>query len=222
MRLSILLLSGGLVLAGSPASAEVQFSVYGGANTNNDSEVTIEGSSAAVDGSYDTEWDGASFEMPPYWGLRGTYWMTTFGMPNWGVAIDYTHAKAKADLDDFPDEVTQLEFTDGLNIVTANALYRHPFNDRFGLYAGAGLGASIPHVELNDEDGEETFEYQVTGPAVQALAGATFEIGHGFSAFGEYKASYTWNDADLDGGGSLETDILTHHFALGISYAFGK
>jgi lipid A oxidase len=47
------------------------------------------------------------------------------------------------------------------------------------------------------------------------------ELGRGFSMFGEYKANYTWNDADLKGGGHLETDILTHQFAVGLSYFFG-
>jgi lipid A oxidase len=206
-----------------PAAAhgEFQISVYGGANTANDSEVTIDESGGLSD-SFDVDWFGDSFNSPPYYGVRGTYWLTDFNRPRWGVALDFTHAKVKADLDDddIPAEISRLEFTDGLNSVTLNALYRIPLADRFTVYAGAGAGASVPHVELTTAS-SETFEYQVTGPVVQALAGASVHVWRGFSVFGEYKASYSWNEAELDGGGSLESDILTHQFAIGASFSFG-
>jgi hypothetical protein len=34
-------------------------------------------------------------------------------------------------------------------------------------------------------------------------------------------ATFSSNDADLKGGGTLETDIWTKHFVLGLSYSFG-
>ena len=45
-------------------------------------------------GSYDAliGWDGKSFEMPPYWGLRGTWWRSD----TFGVALEFTHAKVYA------------------------------------------------------------------------------------------------------------------------------
>jgi lipid A oxidase len=115
-----------------------------------------------------------------------------------------------------------LEFTNGLNSVTLNALYRRPLGERLSFYGGAGAGASVPHVEVSTIPATaDTFEYQLTGPVVQALIGADVALGHGFSLFGEYKASYSWNDAALDDGGSLATDILAHHFAAGLSFSFG-
>ena len=209
-------------LAPTVAAAEFQFSIYGGANAVSDSDATLD--LGGVSTEYDIEWSGDSFEMPPYWGLRGTYWMSDFGRPNWGVGLDFTHAKAVADLDDPIVGATfdRLEFTNGINSVTLNGLYRAPLNDRFTLYGGAGVGVSVPHVEVRTiAPASETIEYQATGPVVQALAGADVGIWRGLSAFGEYKASYSWNEADLNGGGSFETDVLVHHFALGLSYSFG-
>jgi lipid A oxidase len=208
------------LLPGS-ALAEFQLSVYGGANTANDSDVTLD--APPFSGDFDVDWSGDSFNSPPYYGFRGTYWLAGFGMPNWGVALDFTHAKVKADLDD-PDvggTFERLEFTNGLNSVTLNGLYRFAANDRLSLYGGVGAGVSVPHVEVDFGVDPETFEYQVTGPVVQGLLGASVYVGHGFSVFGEYKASHSWNDADLDSGGSLETDILVHHFAAGVSFSFG-
>lgn len=208
-------------LAPGSALAEFQLSVYGGANTANDSDVTL--NAPPLSGSFDVDWSGDSFNSPPYYGLRGTYWLAGFGMPNLGLAIDFTHAKVKADLDDLAVGGTfeTLEFTDGLNSVTLNGLYRSWINDRLSLYGGLGAGASIPHVEVDFGVDPDTFEYQVTGPVVQGMVGASIDVGHGFSVFGEYKASYSWNDAELESGGSLETDVLVHHFAAGVSFSFG-
>jgi len=211
-----------LLFAPAAAQAEFQISGYGGANTANSSDLTI--NSPLVNGDFDVDWNGESFEPPPYWGARGTWWLNDFNRPHWGVAIDFTHAKAKADLDDptVGGSFDHLEFTNGMNTATLNGLYRWPFNNRFGAYAGLGAGIAVPHVEVTTIPFQgETWEYQVTGPSVQGLVGARVELGHGFSLFGEYKANYTWNEADLEGGGTLETDILTHQFAVGVSFAFG-
>ena len=193
-------------------------------NTANSSDMTFH--SPLVNGKFSVNWYGNSFEPPPYWGVRGTWWLDDFNLPRWGVAVDLTHAKARADLDDdarLGANFGHLEFTNGLNTLTLNGLYRMPLNKRFSLYGGVGAGAAIPHVEVKTKPFQGyTYEYQVTGPSVQGMLGASFNLGHGFSLFGEYKANFTWNHADdLVGGGWLKTNILTNQFAIGVSYTFG-
>ena len=39
--------------------------------------------------------------------------------------------------------------------------------------------------------------------------------------FGDYKLSFATNEADLVGGGSLETDVWTNHVTFGVAYHFG-
>jgi lipid A oxidase len=203
-----------LLFAPAAAKAEFQISGYGGANIANHSDVTLD-TPLIPDTTYDVDWFGDA---------RGTWWLNDFGHPHWGVGIDYTHAKVKADLDDpvVGGAFRTLEFTNGLNTATLNALYRTPLNNRFSLYAGVGAGVAFPHVEVRTKpDQGKTFEYQVTGPTVQGLIGINMNLAYGFSAFAEYKANFSWNDADLVGGGTLETDVLTHQFAVGLSYSFG-
>ena len=222
MRVGAFLVGFLLALASGTANAEFQLSVYGGANTANHSDVTL--NLGPLSGKFNVDWMGDSFHRPPYYGVRGTWWLDNFNYPNWGVALDFTHAKVKANLEDpiVGARFRRLEFTNGINSFTLNGLYRMPINNRFSLYAGAGAGASIPHVEVETFPAtERTFEYQATGPVLQGMIGGSVHLGKGFSLFGEYKASYSWNDADLEGGGSLETDILTHQFAIGLSYTFG-
>jgi lipid A oxidase len=204
------------------ARAEFQISSYGGANTANDSDVTL--NTPLVNGTFDVDWFGDSFKRPLYYGYRATWWLTHFNRPRWGVAIDFTHAKVKADLDDpaVGGSFSTLEMTNGINTVTLNALYRRPLDNRFSFYAGAGAGVAVPHVEVTTiPDQGRTFEYQLTGPAVQGLIGVNMNIAYGFSVFAEYKANFSWNEADLTGGGTLETQVLTHQFAVGLSYSFG-
>lgn len=201
------------------AHAEFQISGYGGANTANNSDVTLK--TPLVSGTYDVDWYGDSFHMPPYWGIRGTWWLTDFNRPRWGVAIDYTHAKVVAShLGVIP--FSHLEFTDGLNTITLNGLYRMPLNNRLTAYVGAGAGAAFPHVEVKTIPYQgTTWGYQVTGPDFQGFLGVDINVAYGVSLFAEYKANYSINDADLVGGGSLKTNVLTHNFSVGVSISLG-
>ena len=221
MRVLAFILSGLVAALPSAAMADFQLSVFGGANTANDDEVTL--TQGALSGTYGVEWFGESFQAPPFYGVRGTYWLSGLQLPRWGLAIDITHAKVASDISapSLGGTFSTLEFTNGLNTATLNAMFRMPLNERFTAYAGAGAGLAFPHVEVETvPSAGKTAEYQITGPAVQALAGLSVEIGNGFSVFGEYKANYSWNEADLVGGGTLEADVLAHHFAAGISYTF--
>ncbi|ALN71289.1 outer membrane protein [Aureimonas sp. AU20] len=200
------------------ARAEYVISAYGGYNFSFDSTVDV--ANAPSTRRLDVEWDGRTFESgAPFYGVRATAWANDLGHPHWGVALDYAHAKVAAD--PLPMGVQTLEFTDGLNLLTINALYRADPMGRLTPYAGLGAGVAIPHVEYQEAGGPRTFEYQVTGPAVQALAGADVSVTDFLSVFGEYKLSYSHNEADLKGGGSLETDILTNQIVLGASFRFG-
>jgi lipid A oxidase len=225
------------VVSGStPAAAEFQIGVYGGISESFDSDVTLvqPGTNLTL---YDVPWDGKSFISPPYWGARGIYWFDS--SPSWGVMVDYNHAKIYSDLgatvkvsgtrDGVPlngkDRVDNtfdiLEFTDGLNEIYLGGTYRWQ-HERWTPYAGFGVGLSFPHVEIRRTGSTvKTFEYQITGVAVEGLVGLEYRITPRVSAFGDYKLSFSSNDADVKGGGTLETDVWTNHFIFGLSYRFG-
>jgi len=193
-----------------------EISVYGGYQTAPHSDVEVSGMADFTAG-----WEGKSFASPPYWGVRGTYWFDGGALSNWGVSLDYTHAKVYAD-DDTLDETgwSHFEFTDGLNLLTVNALRKFPIEGtKFTPYVGAGVGINVPHVEVNRASGT-TFEYQFGGPTVQVQAGIRYEFTENWSAFAEYKGNYSWIDVDIDSGDSLKTNILTNAVNVGVSYKF--
>jgi lipid A oxidase len=204
------------------AVSETQISVYGGANWNLGSRVTLNAPGVSDDRSVD--WDGASFDMPPYWGVRGVYWLGKSS--GWGFAIDYTHQKAVADIDFAADNTyNRLEFTDGNNLLIFEVLYRFGpmMNGTLVPYVGAGAGATIPHVEVTldpGKGGSKTYEYQLAGPAAQILAGLEYKLTESWSLFTEFKLSYSHISADLKGGGQLETDLWSPQLALGVTYRF--
>ena len=217
-------------LGSNPASAEFQIGVYGGISESFDSDVTLVQPMGPNLTLYDVPWDGKSFVSPPYWGARGIYWFDS--SPNWGVMIDYNHAKIYADLGAtvkvsgdgkvrVGDKFNTLEFTDGLNEIYLGGMYRWQ-HERWTPYVGLGVGLSFPHVEIQTTGSSvKTFEYQITGVAVEGLVGLEYRITPRISAFGDYKLSFSSNDADVKGGGTLETDVWTNHFIFGLSYRFG-
>lgn len=205
-----------LMLLPAMASAEMEFSFYTGAQSAPHGR--IHGTGGSVDGDdYLIGWEGRSMEMPPYYGVRATWWQSQ----TLGFGVDFNHAKVYADDESLAESgYDTLEFTDGLNIVTINAYRRFP-----GLgwpvtpYLGAGAGLAIPHVEVA-KGGVETIEYAVTGPAVTLIAGASYPVSDRMSVFGEYKGTYSMNEADLSDGGTLKTDIVTNALNVGVSFSF--
>lgn len=212
-----LILSTALLTAlAAPAAAEMELSFYSGWQTSPHSRAsgTLPGG-----GSYDAliGWDGKSFELPLYYGLRGTWWRSE----TLGFGVELTHSKVYADPDDRSAlGFSRMEFTDGHNVVTANVMRRWP--EQFGVatpYVGGGLGFAMPHVDV-DHAGGTTYGYQLTGPAMRATAGVSYPINERVSVFSEYQFTYSWNEAELDGGGSLNTDIKTNAVNFGLSLNF--
>ncbi len=117
-----------------------------------------------------------------------------------------------------------MEFTDGNNLLLFELLYRFgpTMNGALVPYVGAGVGVTIPHVEvtLDPVGGSKTYEYQLAGPAVQVLAGLEYKLGPTWSLFTEFKLSYSHISADLKGGGQLEADLWSPQLAIGVAYRF--
>lgn len=221
MRSSVITLlvaaSTAALLCGSPALAgDFEISAYGGYQTAPHSDVDV-----SDQPSFTAGWEGNSFKAPQYYGFRGTYWFDEGRLANWGVSLDYTHAKVYSTQGTMAEAGwSHFEFTDGLNLLTVNAIRQFPLEDsKFVPYLGAGAGINVPHVEVTRGSGR-TFDYQIGGATLQAQAGIKYQFTEGWSAFAEYKGNYSFVNVDIDSGATLKTNILTNAFNLGISYRF--
>lgn len=225
------------------AEAELFVSGYLGAASTYDTDVELNRPGGTRLTFKDVSWDDDSFSAPPYYGFRIGYWFKNY--PNWAAALDFTHAKMYAELDNtvsvsgtrsstpvsgqerLGNTFEVLEFSDGHNLLTINGMYRwmglgtsgHGFLYRLQPYVLAGVGIAVPHVEVTVEN-DRTFEYQYTGLAAQAGAGLDVDIVRWFSVFVEYQFSYSEIDADLEGGGTLKTDPWTHHVTFGVTFSW--
>lgn len=211
----VVLVAAVLAAASPVVAADLELSFYTGVQSAPHSGVT--GNDPAL-GELDfrAAWEGRSFEAPPYYGVRAIWWQPT----GWGFGVEINHAKVYADDETRADNgFERLELTDGLNLVTANVMRRWQTDKRLTPYVGAGIGFAVPHVDVTTPSGR-TFEYQVTGPAVIVVAGAAYSLNDRWSLFGEYKGSYSSNTLDLEGGGELETDIVTNALNIGVTYKF--
>ena len=198
------------VCATNVAQAEVELSFYTGTQSAPHSIIDD-----SVLGEGRVKWLGKSFAAPIYAGVRATWWKSD----TWGFGVEVNHAKVysenKAALG-----YDVLEFTDGLNLITANVFRRFPNGGRFTPYVGGGLGIAVPHVEIQRVGESRTFEYQLTGPAAILVFGTSYELNDKWSLFAEYKGSYSANKAKVDAGGTLSTNIVTNALNFGVSYSF--
>jgi lipid A oxidase len=223
------------VLPLDEAKAEWTIDFMAGTAWTYDSDVYLE-QPGGTNLKYDSvSWDTKPFDMPPYYAIRATKWLDS--NPNWGIAVDFVHAKMYADLDKnlnvsgsrngspvngserLGDSFSTLEFTDGNNLLTLNAIRRWRLGSAIRPYVGAGAGVAIPHVEVTNSQ-TDTLEFQLAGPAAQVITGLEFPLGDRFSIKAEYRLTWSDLDADLKGGGSLKTEAWAHNALIGIGVRF--
>lgn len=216
-----------------PDAPDIAGSVYGGYTVARNSDVILQqpnGTDMVLD---DVSWNSEPEKMPPYHGFRGTWWLPL--RSSLGAMADLVYVKVVADRDrtvrqsgtrdgiqvpeNEPASATfrRLEFTDGLNLLTGNIIYRIPFFGRVMPYVGIGAGLSLPHAEVQRQGGasQKTFSYQWAGFAFQAFAGVEYRIARPGSVFTEYRLSYATNKVQLVDGGTLQTNLLINHFTAG-------
>jgi lipid A oxidase len=177
-----------LALVGSqptPASAEFSILFYVGKSFTSDGDLRLKKGDRDLTFRR-VRWEDKSFKAPVYYGVRASYWFDQ--MRDWGVAVDFTHAKTILQEQDIvpvtglrdgapvdgreriADSLQHFELSHGLNMLTFNGLYRwfpagkrdESPSGRLQCYTGLGAGVSIPHVEAHLKD-ERTGREEWTG-----------------------------------------------------------
>ncbi|MDD5037094.1 MAG: hypothetical protein PHE55_20395 [Methylococcaceae bacterium] len=241
-RLACALIVMGLFTA-TPAKAELTVSLFSGKSITDDGDLTLKQDGTNLHFK-DVRWNDRSFEDPIYYGARIGYWFDA--MPNWGVSVDFTHAKtylyegdavrvsgvrggaAVNGVEPINNSVQHFAMSHGLNMITFNGLHRwfpagkrdQTLLGRMQLYTGLGMGFSVPHVEA-DVGGVNTDRFDWgTGAVVNGMMGVNYDLYGFLSGFLEYKLSYNDVQADLKGGGSISAESVTHQIVFGLSGRF--
>jgi lipid A oxidase len=220
------------ILSAAPTTLDITGGVYGGYTATADSDIILRQPNGTDMILKDVSWNSEADRMPPYHGFRGIWWLP-LGR-SLGAMADLVYVKTVADRNRTvrqsgtrdgeavpgkePVAATfrRLEFTDGLNLLTGNIIYRMPFFGRIMPYIGIGAGLSVPHAEVQRHGAsEKTFSFQLTGVAFHAFFGIEYRIARSGSLFTEYRLSYTGNRVRLVDGGTLRTNMWINHFTAG-------
>jgi lipid A oxidase len=77
------------MIAPAFATADVQLSFYGGAQTAPASDISIRDPLIGAE-DFSQDWEGRSFEAPIYYGVRATRWRS----PTFGYGLDFAITKS--------------------------------------------------------------------------------------------------------------------------------
>ncbi len=242
------------------ATPETLFAGYGGVTHTHASDVHFAKPNVTDLTAHDVEWIGRPFKSPIYYGLRAMHWPASGRL---GGMLDFTHAKAISVREQSvrftgtrngkPADATatigntfrHLEFSHGHNMLTLNGLLSlGRFTPAVRPYVGGGFGVSLPHTEVQFlDEAKRTYEYQITGPVGQVLAGLEIRLPR-VSVLVEYKLSLapywaplsardgsrgnafidywgqigSWLRGEAPEAGMLRTNLITHHAIVAVGY----
>lgn len=242
------------------ARPETLIAGYGGVTHTQASNVHFAKPGVTDLTAHDVQWIGRPFKSPIYYGVRAMHWPASGRL---GSMLDFTHAKAISVREQMvrfsgtrngqPADGTvlndttfrHLEFSHGHNMLTINGLLSlGRLAPALRPYLGGGFGLSLPHTEVQFRDeSRRTYEYQITGPVGQAVAGleirlpnASILLEYKFSlapywvplsgrdgskgnAFIDYWNQITsWLRGEAPEFGTLTTTLATHHGIIAVGY----
>lgn len=221
------------ILRTDPDSLDISGSVYGGYTVAHNSDVILQQPNGTDMVLRDMSWNSEPDKMPPYHGFRGTWWLPF--RSSLGAMADLVYVKVVADRDRMVHQsgtrdgmpvhemelasatFRRLEFTDGLNLLSGNLVYRMPYFGRVIPYFGIGAGLSLPHAEVQRRSvtSQKTFSFQLAGITLHLFAGMELYVAKSGSVFTEYRLSYATNKVQLIDGGTLQTNLWINHFTAG-------
>ena len=243
-RLMVFFALSSLFLSIDGASAETRISLYLGTARTRAGDVSISQPSTASSATFGgVTWKDASFEAPPYYGLRVDHFLPS--QPNWGVGLEFNHYKVYADADravpvagtwlgapvnavaPLSERVQNFSISHGVNFVGVSALYRGMLDrserfpqGRLQPYVGAGPVYYILHPENTINNLANNEKYQESGLGLQLLGGLHYGLTPRAGIFVELKFTGGKAKVDTAGAGRAETNLNTYHGALGMSWRF--
>ena len=171
----VLGLAFGLFCVPSSARADWLFGGYMGAAGTSSNTLTVSPAAGAPFSIPDVAYKGQAFRSPWYYGVRvGWLPAATKGV---GLEVEWTHAKAIAQIDPRAFDLNAFQQSHGLNFLLGNVAYRFSSgcSGRCTAVVRGGAGISTPHVESTFRNAHQE-QYQYGGPAWQAGVGLEYHL----------------------------------------------
>ena len=208
-----------LVAIPAPARADWLLGSYMGAAATASNALTVTPASGSPSTIADVAYKGQAFRSPVYYGVR-IGWLA--GGAGLAPEIEWTHAKAIAQIDPRAQDLNAFQQSHGLNFLLANLAYRTAPGcaARCTFVVRGGAGISTPHVESTFRNQHQE-QYQYGGVAWQAGAGVEYQLWRAVYALADARVTRVTEKHLRGAGAEISGSFFTRHVDFGLAVRIG-
>ena len=199
------------------AYADWLFGGYMGASGTSSNTLTVTPTTGAPFSLDDVAYKGQAFRSPWYYGVRVSF-VPARNARTLSPEIEWTHAKAIAQIDPRSSELSAFQQSHGLNVLLGNLAYRFS-----PLCAGrctpvirGGIGISTPHVESTFRNVHQE-QYQRGGFAWQLGAGLEYHLWQFVYGVADARITRVSEKHLRAAGAEIAGSFFTRHVDFGVA-----
>ena len=199
-----------------PARADWLFGGYMGAAGTSSNTLAVTPASAPPFSMSDVAYKGQAFRSPWYYGVRAG-WLPA-ATKGAGVEIEWTHAKAIAQIDPRASDLNAFQQSHGLNFLLGNLAYRFPAacSGRCTAVVRGGAGISTPHVESTFRNVHQE-QYQRGGFAWQLGGGLEYHVWQFLYGIADARITRVAEHHLRGAGVDIAGSFFTRHVDFGVA-----
>jgi lipid A oxidase len=206
-----------LLAAATNARADWLFGGYMGASGTSSNTLTVTPTTGTTFSFNDVSYKGQPFRSPWYYGVRVSF-VPPRDVRNLSPEIEWTHAKAIAQIDPRSSELNAFQQSHGLNFLLGNLAYRFApvCAGRCTPVVRGGLGISTPHVESTFRNVHQE-QYQKGGFAWQLGAGVEYHVWQFVYGVADARITRVAEKHLRAAGAEIAGSFFTRHVDFGVA-----
>jgi lipid A oxidase len=203
--------------AATNAHADWLFGGYMGVSGTSSNTLTVTPTTGTPFSLDDVAYKGEAFRSPWYYGVRVSF-VPRRGGQTFSPEIEWTHAKAIAQIDPRTAELSAFQQSHGLNFLLGNVAYRlSPLcAGRCTPVVRGGLGISTPHVESTFRNVHQE-QYQRGGFAWQLGAGIEYHLWQFVYGAADARITRVTEKHLRAAGAEVAGSFFTRHLDFGVT-----
>jgi len=201
----------------SGANADWLFGGYMGAAGTSSHTLTVAPTTGPPFSLHDVAYKGQAFRSPWYYGVRVSF-VPPGDVQTLSPEIEWTHAKAIAQIDPRSSELSAFQQSHGLNFLLGNLAYRFAPRcaGRCTPVVRGGLGISTPHVESTFRNVHQE-QYQRGGFAWQVGAGVEYHLWQFVYGVADARITRVTEKHLRAAGAEIAGSFFTRHVDFGVA-----
>jgi hypothetical protein len=199
------------------ARADWLFAGYMGAAGTSSNTLTVTPATGAPFSLSDVAYKGQAFRSPWYYGVRVSF-LPPPDVQGLSPEIEWTHAKAIAQIDLRSSDLNAFQQSHGLNFLLGNLAYRFAprCSGRCTPVVRGGAGISTPHVESTFRNVHQE-QYQRGGFAWQLGAGLEYRVWQFVYGVADARITRVTEKHLRAAGADLAGSFFTRHIDFGVA-----